>query len=126
MTSWSPAGCVRIVFTLVIFNGGKPRRMALCAACKGVDPAAIVAASPAPPPVNIFSAFRRFILLLSSKRILQGELHLAIIDGGRGDPPERRVAQIGVRTGELRRVKQIESLNAELQTLGLLNAELFE
>src|SRR5258707_15662957 len=117
MTNWSPAGCVRIVFTLVIFNGGKPRRMAACAACKGVDPAAIVVASPAPPPVNIFRAFRRFIFLLSSKGILQCELHLAVIDGGRGDPPERRVAQGGVRTGELRRVEQIESLDAELQTV---------
>src|SRR5437016_4553169 len=100
--------------------------MAFCAACKGVGPAAIVATSPAPPPVNIFSAFRRSILLLSSKRILQRELHLAVIDGGRGDPPERRVAEGGVRTGELRRVEQIESFNAELQTVGLLNAELLE
>src|SRR5258708_12389306 len=100
--------------------------MAVCAACNGVGPAAMVAASPAPPPVNIFSAFRRFILLLSSKRILQRELHFAVVDGGCCDPPERGVAQVGVRTGELRRVEQIESLNAELQTVCLLDAELLE
>src|SRR4051812_11060798 len=100
--------------------------MAAWAACKGEAPAAIVAASPAPPPENILSAFRLFILFPSSKRILQCELHFAIIDGGGGDSTERGIAQSGVRTGELRRVEQIESLNTELQTMRLPDAELLE
>src|ERR1051325_3141287 len=60
------------------------------------------------------------------KRILQCKLDFTIVDCCACNPAEGGVTQRSIRAGELGSVEEIESLAAELNTVRLLNPELFE